>query len=69
MSTHTTDSAPPATGEAKRFKPHQLVIAIGVFMGVFTLLSGIIPVGLQVVESDEFGGFLLAIVIGVTAIS
>ncbi len=44
MSAHTTD---PATDEAaagpKRFKPHQLVIAIGIFMGVFTLLSGLIP--------------------------
>jgi Fe-S oxidoreductase/nitrate reductase gamma subunit len=43
MSTHTSDSATPGEGAAKRFKPHQLVIAIGVFMGVFTLLSGIIP--------------------------
>jgi Fe-S oxidoreductase/nitrate reductase gamma subunit len=43
MTTHTTDSAPPDAGAAKRFKPHQLVIAIGLFMGVFTLASGIIP--------------------------
>ena len=42
MSAHSTE---PATEDvaAKRFKPHQLVIAVGVFMGVFTLLSGIIP--------------------------
>ncbi|MCU1504901.1 MAG: putative iron-sulfur protein, partial [Ilumatobacteraceae bacterium] len=43
MSTHSPDSATPPAGAAKRFKPHQLVIAIGLFMGVFTLLSGIIP--------------------------
>ena len=28
---------------SKRVKPHQLVIAIGVFMGVFTLVSGVLP--------------------------
>ena len=27
----------------KRFKPHQLVIAIGIGMAVFTLLSGVVP--------------------------
>jgi general L-amino acid transport system permease protein len=36
---------------------------------VAELLSTAIPVGLRSVGSDEFGGFLLAIVIGVTAIS
>ena len=41
MSAHTTE---PATEAApKRFRPSQLVIAIGIFMGVFTLLSGVIP--------------------------
>ncbi len=43
MSTHS-DPAPPASGaRRKRIKPHQLVIAIGCFMGVFTLVSGILP--------------------------
>jgi general L-amino acid transport system permease protein len=32
-------------------------------------LSSILPLGLQPVDSDEFGGFLLAFVIGVTAIA
>ncbi|MEY4696920.1 MAG: hypothetical protein RIT14_1348 [Pseudomonadota bacterium] len=32
-------------------------------------LASILPVGVEAVESDQFGGFLLAIVIGVTAIS
>jgi general L-amino acid transport system permease protein len=32
-------------------------------------LQSIIPVGLQAINSDQFGGFLLAIVIGVTGIS
>ena len=27
----------------KRFKPHQLAIALGIGMAVFTLASGIIP--------------------------
>ena len=27
----------------RRIKPHHLVIAIGVFMGVFTLVSGVLP--------------------------
>ena len=43
MSTHT-DSSPPDSGTGgKRFKPHQLVIGIGCFMGLFTLVSGILP--------------------------
>lgn len=33
------------------------------------ILRGIIPIGLQSINSDQFGGFLLAIVIGVTGIS
>ncbi|MCU0910477.1 MAG: amino acid ABC transporter permease [Rhodobacteraceae bacterium] len=32
-------------------------------------LSAVVPIGLQPVASNEFGGFLLAIIIGVTAIS
>ena len=43
MSTHT-DSTPPTSGTGrKRIQPHQLVIGIGCFMGLFTLVSGILP--------------------------
>ncbi len=44
MSTHSTSS--PAADQAagpKRIKPHQLVIGIGIGMGLFTLLSGVVP--------------------------
>jgi Fe-S oxidoreductase/nitrate reductase gamma subunit len=41
MSTQTT--TPPATSGPKRLKPHQLVIGIGVFMGLFILVSGLLP--------------------------
>jgi Fe-S oxidoreductase/nitrate reductase gamma subunit len=41
MSTHV---APPSESTGpKRFKPHQLVIGIGVFIGLFTVVSGIMP--------------------------
>jgi Fe-S oxidoreductase/nitrate reductase gamma subunit len=60
MSAHSTE---PATEDAaaKRFKPHQLVIAIGIFMGVFTLLSGVIPQftkwhGTKAVSREVFEG-------------
>ncbi|MCU0828556.1 MAG: ABC transporter permease subunit [Tabrizicola sp.] len=36
---------------------------------VVNVLQGILPLGLQAINSDQFGGFLLAIVIGVTGIS
>ena len=43
MSTHS-DPLPPTPGNTrKRIKPHQLVIGIGCFMGLFTLVSGILP--------------------------
>ncbi|MEK7423627.1 MAG: heterodisulfide reductase-related iron-sulfur binding cluster [Actinomycetota bacterium] len=45
MSTHASPRSAesgPASGR-KRIKPHQLVIAIGCFMGVFTLVSGVLP--------------------------
>ncbi|MCX6519654.1 MAG: heterodisulfide reductase-related iron-sulfur binding cluster [Actinobacteria bacterium] len=44
MSTHST-SAPADTKDQgpKRIKPHQLVLGIGIGMGVFTLLSGVVP--------------------------
>ena len=43
MSAHAPNLPTDDAAAPKRFKPHQLVIAIGIFMGVFTLLSGIIP--------------------------
>ncbi|HSB87756.1 MAG TPA: (Fe-S)-binding protein [Ilumatobacteraceae bacterium] len=42
MTTHP-DPAPVDGGGRKRVKPHQLVIGIGIFMGLFTLVSGILP--------------------------
>lgn len=43
MSTHSS-SAPAATDQGpKRLKPHQLVIGIGIGMGVFILASGVLP--------------------------
>jgi len=41
MSTH--DSTPQAPAGPKRVKPHQLALGFGVFMGLFTLISGIVP--------------------------
>jgi len=41
MSTHA--SAPTTETGKKRFRPHQLSIAIGVGMGLFTMTSGIVP--------------------------
>ncbi|MEY3587755.1 MAG: hypothetical protein RJA47_351, partial [Actinomycetota bacterium] len=41
MSTHA--AAPSTETAKKRFRPYQLSIAIGVGMGTFTMLSGIIP--------------------------
>ena len=62
MSTH----ASPATTESpdrgpKRLKPHQLVIAIGIGMGVFIALSGVLPLVTgwhndNAVTREVFGG-------------
>ena len=41
MSTHS--SAPTPDKAPKRFKPYQLVLAMGIFMAIFTVVSGIIP--------------------------
>lgn len=41
MSTH--DTSPQAPAGPKRVKPHQLVIGFGVVMGVFILISGVLP--------------------------
>jgi Fe-S oxidoreductase/nitrate reductase gamma subunit len=43
MSTHLDGSPPNSSTNRKRIKPHQLVIGIGCFMGLFTLVSGILP--------------------------
>lgn len=42
MST-TADSATDESTSTRRFKPHQLSIGIGIFMGIFIVVSGIIP--------------------------
>ncbi len=41
MSTHASSPAPDP--KSKRFKPYQLVLTFGIFMAVFTVVSGIIP--------------------------
>ena len=38
---HADDASPPAP---KRFKPHQAAIALGIGVGLFTLVSGILSV-------------------------
>ncbi len=43
MTTHSDPSSPSSDADRKRIKPHQLVIGIGCFMGLFTLVSGILP--------------------------
>ena len=44
MSTHTSPAPEAPKGPfLKRFKPHQLALGLGIFMGVFTLASGLIP--------------------------
>ncbi len=42
MSTHADSAATEPTGP-KRIKPHQLALGFGIFMGLFTVVSGIIP--------------------------
>ncbi|MDO8362317.1 MAG: respiratory nitrate reductase subunit gamma, partial [Actinomycetota bacterium] len=48
MSTHSSPASDAPKGGTikgwlKRFKPHQLAIGLGIFMGLFTMASGIIP--------------------------
>ena len=43
MTTHSDTPPPTSENARKRIKPHQLVIGIGCFMGLFTLVSGIVP--------------------------
>jgi general L-amino acid transport system permease protein len=42
---------------------------LGLQTSVTTAIASVLPLGLKSVDSDQFGGFLLAFVIGVTAIS
>jgi Fe-S oxidoreductase/nitrate reductase gamma subunit len=43
MTTHSDPPPPTSENASKRLRPHQLVIGIGCFMGLFTLVSGILP--------------------------
>jgi Fe-S oxidoreductase/nitrate reductase gamma subunit len=43
MSTHAHVTSDEAASPARRFRPHHLVIGIGVFFGLFTLMSGVLP--------------------------
>ena len=44
MSAHDDSHADDATDDApKRFKPHQIAIALGIGVGLFTLVSGVLP--------------------------
>src|SRR5262245_44398207 len=42
MSTHASSPAPDPAGP-KRIRPHQLVIVLGIAIGAFTVLSGVVP--------------------------
>ena len=39
----TTQATPDSTTSTRRLKPYQISIAFGVGIGVFTMVSGIIP--------------------------
>jgi Fe-S oxidoreductase/nitrate reductase gamma subunit len=43
MTTHPEHSPPASDNTAKRIRPHQIVVGIGCFIGLFTLVSGILP--------------------------
>jgi len=43
MATHPDPPPPASDTTTKRIKPHQVVIAMGCFIGLFTLVSGIVP--------------------------
>jgi Fe-S oxidoreductase/nitrate reductase gamma subunit len=43
MSTHTSSPAETDETTQKRFRPHQLVIGFGAFLGLFIVVSGILP--------------------------
>jgi Fe-S oxidoreductase/nitrate reductase gamma subunit len=43
MTTHSDTPTPATEKSRKRIKPYQLVIGIGCFMGLFTLVSGVVP--------------------------
>ncbi len=43
MTTHSDHTPPASEIAAKRIRPHQIVVGIGCFIGLFTLVSGILP--------------------------
>ncbi|HZX56153.1 MAG TPA: iron-sulfur protein, partial [Ilumatobacteraceae bacterium] len=43
MTTHSDPSPPAPDTTARRIKPHQVVIVLGCLIGLFTLVSGIVP--------------------------
>src|SRR3954449_8312712 len=43
MTTHSDPSPPASDTTARRIKPHQVVIVLGCLIGLFTLVSGIVP--------------------------
>ena len=43
MSTHADTTTDDAQKTPKRVKPHQLALVLGIAMGIFILVSGILP--------------------------
>ncbi len=43
MSAHADSNADATDDVPKRVKPHQIAIALGIGVGLFTLVSGILP--------------------------
>jgi Fe-S oxidoreductase/nitrate reductase gamma subunit len=61
MTTHAQASSDEAASTARRFRPHHLVIGIGVFFGLFTLVSGVLPLvtgwhDVPAIGREVFGG-------------
>ena len=59
MSTH--DSPPPQSAGPRRITPRQLVIGAGIFMALFTVVSGVLPLWTKwhndkPVSREVFGG-------------
>jgi Fe-S oxidoreductase/nitrate reductase gamma subunit len=52
MSTHADQAEAPTTSGPRRTRPSQVVIAIGIAIGVFTVVSGLLP-GLTGWETDS----------------
>ena len=43
MSSHVHPSAAAADGSSRRIRPHQVVVGLGVAVGLFTAVSGVVP--------------------------